>query len=544
LMNTYTGEMETFKKTIEEILQSMHTNGLAATDRMGLLSTALSGVEDKTFDMNKILAIKPKTLGEIVKAQGMIEVLNLQINTLFANNSLDEATAVNITGKIKAAEKTIAALLKPFGEATGEAAKTAIEKVMEALSNSGFSMAIEEVGTFDATSLGNLSKKYTEQLALKKKLAKLPLIDEDARRATVLRLTEIDKEIQEILTFEQSGNNFALDAILGNQGGMDLASFYSMGDGFEPMQQQYLANLTHIKDVEIKLANSRGEQAAGYAKQLRELENAQNALIDNAVSASATVVGSIGSSITKAIKEDMSLSNIFDSVLDTLSNTIIETVVNSFVTAFVTASGLDSFFTNMFSGLGSMFHGEGSKLGKKTTDGLKESIDSEGGFFSGLFDSLPEGMQTFFGTIKDGFSSVVKGFGEGLGKILGGSGGGLATMLGNVSGGDGFFSSIAGSIGGFLGFSNGGIVPNTSYSRAGRDSVPAMLTPGELVVPQNKIDDVLNGRASGSSGGGSATFNLNIQGDVTRQTRKEIVRMMPEIANGVNNNNKENNFRG
>jgi hypothetical protein len=34
-----------------------------------------------------------------------------------------------------------------------------------------------------------------------------------------------------------------------------------------------------------------------------------------------------------------------------------------------------------------------------------------------------------------------------------------------------------------------------------------------------------------------------VQGDVSRQTRKEIVKMMPQIAGGVNATNKENNFR-
>ena len=41
-----------------------------------------------------------------------------------------------------------------------------------------------------------------------------------------------------------------------------------------------------------------------------------------------------------------------------------------------------------------------------------------------------------------------------------------------------------------------------------------------------------------------AVFNINVSGDVSRQTRKEIAKMMPEIANGVNANNRENNFRG
>jgi Skp family chaperone for outer membrane proteins len=39
------------------------------------------------------------------------------------------------------------------------------------------------------------------------------------------------------------------------------------------------------------------------------------------------------------------------------------------------------------------------------------------------------------------------------------------------------------------------------------------------------------------------SFNINVQGDVSRQTRKEIVKMMPEISGGVNKTNKENNYK-
>lgn len=92
----------------------------------------------------------------------------------------------------------------------------------------------------------------------------------------------------------------------------------------------------------------------------------------------------------------------------------------------------------------------------------------------------------------------------------------------------------------FLGFSDGGMVPSTPNSKSYADSVPAMLTPGELVVPKSQVDNFLNG--SGGSGGGQ-TFNINVTGDVSRLTRKEIAKMMPEIAAGTNMLNKENNIK-
>ena len=41
--------------------------------------------------------------------------------------------------------------------------------------------------------------------------------------------------------------------------------------------------------------------------------------------------------------------------------------------------------------------------------------------------------------------------------------------------------------GSFLGFQNGGVVPRIPGSRPGVDSVPALLTPGEIVTPVGEI---------------------------------------------------------
>ena len=89
-----------------------------------------------------------------------------------------------------------------------------------------------------------------------------------------------------------------------------------------------------------------------------------------------------------------------------------------------------------------------------------------------------------------------------------------------------------------LGFADGGIVPSTPNSKSYADSVPAILQPGELVVPVDQVDNFLGG----GSGGGQ-TFNINVTGDVSRLTRSEIVKMMPEIAAGTNMLNKENGRR-
>lgn len=89
-----------------------------------------------------------------------------------------------------------------------------------------------------------------------------------------------------------------------------------------------------------------------------------------------------------------------------------------------------------------------------------------------------------------------------------------------------------------LPFSQGGIVPNTPYSQAGKDSVPAMLMPGEVVLSKNDVS-----RMENNKGQQQQVFNINVSGDVTRQTRQEIVKMMPQITAGVNDQNRERNFK-
>lgn len=114
---------------------------------------------------------------------------------------------------------------------------------------------------------------------------------------------------------------------------------------------------------------------------------------------------------------------------------------------------------------------------------------------------------------------------------------------------------------------SGGMVsgPGTGTS----DSIPAMLSNGEFVVnaeASRKHLRLLTAINSGNvrkyaSGGlvtasavtassGSRTaassqqvFNINITGDISRQTRSEIYGMIPSIAAGVNSHNREKGFR-
>jgi tape measure domain-containing protein len=205
---------------------------------------------------------------------------------------------------------------------------------------------------------------------------------------------------------------------------------------------------------------------------------------------------------------------------------------------------------------------------KKQTAGQSFAEGFANDFRSGLTQALSTGdFETFGLMLLDSFTmSVIDSFSAGvtdaifsnligsngndgpLAKVFTGVGdwaGGVVQKVGDTiskafSGVD--FGKLIGDglkfITAMFGFNSGGIVPSTSYSQVGKDSVPAMLTPGEMVIPANKVGDFRSGNKSVSQ-----VINLSITGDISRQTKQEIINMLPTIANGVNAQNKEANYR-
>ena len=91
------------------------------------------------------------------------------------------------------------------------------------------------------------------------------------------------------------------------------------------------------------------------------------------------------------------------------------------------------------------------------------------------------------------------------------------SIIGSIFGGGGAGGSLFGNLGTILGFQNGGVVPRTPGSRAGVDSVPALLTPGETVTPAGQVP-------------GGLTVNFNVTGDVTEQTLRVIETQSLRVA--------------
>ena len=150
-----------------------------------------------------------------------------------------------------------------------------------------------------------------------------------------------------------------------------------------------------------------------------------------------------------------------------------------------------------------------------------------------VFNEGVEGFKGAFTDLGDSFTKLFTGFGNSITGLFsgGGGGGGLGGLFSGISSlfGTSTNFSIAANpmFGGF--FSEGGIVPG------GPGAVPIVAHAGEIVLneaQQSRVAAAMQSRDSSSQ----QQVNINITGDISRQTRQEILTMSPQIAEMVRNN--------
>jgi len=324
----------------------------------------------------------------------------------------------------------------------------------------------------------------------------------------------------------------------------------------DPQALQIGIDLANKQKELNNLAADEVEERQTILGQIKEQERLLNGITDKARSSADGIRDSFKGSLSSLMTGEISsLEDAFKPLLDSLSTSIIDTFVDSFTEALFQSAGLDTLFEDLFSNMFKSGDDVGDKSGGFLSGlfkGGKKDEEVQGDSkkaaepFGGVFNEFLGGLGDKFGGITEAFGGIFGGFTGSLGGLFDGLGGTFSSLLGSLGSSlSGLFSGGGGGgMGGlvslgmsFLGFSQGGVVPNTPFSQAGKDSVPAMLMPGEVVMSKNAVrNDSLNQ-------GSQQSFNINVQGDVSRQTRKEIVKMMPQISSGVNATNKENNRR-
>ena len=190
---------------------------------------------------------------------------------------------------------------------------------------------------------------------------------------------------------------------------------------------------------------------------------------------------------------------------------------------------------------------------KSSAEGLAETKNEFEGFgqsFTGpikaamanggsIGDAFKAGAKSLFQRLANkfldrAFAPLEKAIDEGLNSLFsslssqvmsGGGGGGIGGFLSSILGGGGGPRTAGGLFGGLM-MAKGGIVPelgmrpqyfaNGGMAR-GTDTVPAMLTPGEMVLNKDQ-QDMLGG------GGGTTynTYNLEVTGNVDQRAIEQI----------------------
>jgi tape measure domain-containing protein len=161
---------------------------------------------------------------------------------------------------------------------------------------------------------------------------------------------------------------------------------------------------------------------------------------------------------------------------------------------------------------------------------LSNSFQTAGDSLGGTLDVLGKNITKMFSTIMGnvvgpGFNWV--GTILQAGQMLLGSGGGTDNGAGGVTnrGGVGNMSGFDTPFPPMPGFDTGGIVPGG----IGKPMV-VLAHGGETILPTHKKN---------ANAFGSTVINLQIVGDVSRQTKSAIFEMLPQIALGVNAHNRE-----
>jgi tape measure domain-containing protein len=232
---------------------------------------------------------------------------------------------------------------------------------------------------------------------------------------------------------------------------------------------------------------------------------------------------------------------------------------------------------------GDLFKGANGGLNSEGIPNLLARPDES--MFSGITDSLTKTFSGLFGE-NGTIGKLLDGFGGNLMDIFGGLWDSLSGLFSGGSSGGGL-SGLAGI--GALFLADGGVAGQVKGKGTGTsDSIPAMLSNGEFIVNAKSTRENLkllttinSGRIKKLAQGGLAdninmpsiapinsssmmtnptnlepmksnignsgnnqTINLSITGDISRQTKSEIYKMLPVIANGVNMQNKEKGYKG
>jgi tape measure domain-containing protein len=451
------------------------STGLA--ERIEMLSAA-ADLSKFNIDMDKLLAVDPATGDKITELTGRILSLKLAI----AFNATGNSSMLDSLGMGSAAEgiAEISKLMDQLNTSTAGFAKsegsttTPIERIIQ-----GTGLALSDLATMSNGALIGINTALKSIEASEKAINKASLNNVGLREKQLSNIREQSDLIRNTLLSGSVGSA---------QVGLSALGFDS---DVVNLGERGINAALRIEELTRQKLALNVEDREGLIRINRLLQDQQDILEEQTSGDKVyeSFTQGIKGSIAEALKSG-DFKGAFYSFADSFTSTVIDVFVGSLVDSLINEDALKNVFKNIFNG-------------------------GEGGEGGGIFSEISK----MFG--EDGtFGKMFKGITDSIGKLFSGDG----------------FGSIFSNIFSIFGFDQGGVVPSTKYSQVGKDSVPAMLKPGERVIDPRK------GNYSAPSGS-QTVVNLNITGDISRQTRKEVMGMIPQIAGGVNATNKERGYR-
>ena len=139
-------------------------------------------------------------------------------------------------------------------------------------------------------------------------------------------------------------------------------------------------------------------------------------------------------------------------------------------------------------------------------DGLSRLFQELGSILAGPLQAVLNPFINLFTEFKDYIGQLnnsINNLIEPINKLIGALGGGISNAGSGIS-------SFFGQIGSALGFAKGGLVYAAGgFTARGTDTVPAMLTPGEMVIPRDMVGELaayLQRQSPDSAGSDTATL--------------------------------------
>jgi len=465
---------------------------------------------DNAVDFNTLIQLPDDKLREIDLLA--IRLMNLR-NKMIAIKVVGAITGKDVTSGLREAAAEILeveALLNEFipdlpdsgGGSSGEA-KTWWESFKEQASNLGVVMSDELLAGLSSKAINEIASAGERFKAAQDAINKSAKEEVGIRRQAVAAMEEARKIAFSALSDGTFGGAKSLLDSLGQS--LDANVIGALNSAQISMSKAMALRLFELNKERDALAEGSPAQIASTLEILR-LNDSLGRLAEysnDAIEATNSIRESFQQGINSFLIGEKTLKGVFEGVLDTLTSTILNKFSQAFTDNLFKALNLDTFFDNLFSQIfSSMQTGIGG---------------GGGGWFSNLF----------------------------------GLGGGAAAVPKAATGG-----RIVG--------------PGTGTS----DSIMAMLSNGEYVVnaattkrwlPFLETLNSNNGKLPAFAKGGAVgpnnpaafktikennnkdkeqqVFNINVTGDVSIQTRKEIARMIPEITAGVNMTNRERGSR-